>query len=139
MLSRLLARPVICRFVQFSLIGLTCVLVDMVVLNALVNGFGVPTLKVNVYVAATLSFLCAATNGYYWNRVWTFRAAPRKRAARQWTQYVVVGVSGYLLGLLLMAVGIEGLALHYNVARLSAIAIVAAWNFALQSVWTFGH
>lgn len=139
MLSRLITPATIRRFIQFGLIGLTCVVVDMVVLNVLVKGFWVRGLEVNVYAATVISFLCAATNGYYWNRLWTFRGAPRKRVSRQWTQYVAVGVSGFLLSLLIMAVGIEWLALHYNVARLSAIAIVAVWDFALQSVWTFGH
>jgi putative flippase GtrA len=139
MLFQRFTPQVVRRFVQFVIIGLSCVVVDLIVLNLLVKGFWIDGYGVNVYVATTISFLCGATNGYYWNRKWTFRDAPRKYIPRQYSQFVIVGVSGFVLSLLLMALFIEGLGLHYNVARLGSIAIVAVWDFALQSVWTFGH
>jgi len=175
MFAKLRNAPVVRRFSKFVLIGLSCLVVDLVVLNVMlrvlslsagdvrINLWGVGELGINKYIAATVAFLCGAANGYFWNRLWTFREAPAKRVKVQFMQYVAVGVSGWLLSLLIMAVLVEGVGsrldlnvlsalalrvsdvemdaqlLYLNLVRLTAVAVVAIWDFTLQSVWTFAH
>ena|SRR5919202_6171639 len=87
--------------------------------------------------AATCSFLCAVTNNYTWNRVWTFRRQ-RGRVAYQGMRFLVV--STVALGAnLAFLVALVALGLGKLPAQALAIALVMPWNFVGNKLWSFAR
>jgi putative flippase GtrA len=58
------------------------------------------------------------------------RAAPAR--------FLLVGASGFAVNNAVMAVAIEGLALHYLAAAAVATVAATSWNFLWTELWVFG-
>src|SRR5437764_15459380 len=54
---------------------------------------------VGILIAATISFSLAVTNGFYFNRRWTFAHVVGGDPRRQYVQFVLVNIVGLLLNL----------------------------------------
>ena len=86
-------------------------------------------------LAATCSFVVAATNNYVWNRIWTFHDR-RGHMAVQGLRFLVVS---------LVALGANLLVLHLLirfgagklVAQAIAIVVVTPLNFIGNKLWSF--
>ncbi len=77
------------QFLQFGMVGTIGFVVDTAVLYAgLALGLG-------LYGGRALSYVVAATTTWALNRAWTFRAADRTPAARQWAVFVLVNLLGF--------------------------------------------
>jgi len=77
------------QFLQFGMVGTIGFVVDTAVLYAgLALGLG-------LYGGRALSYVAAATTTWALNRAWTFRAADRTPAARQWAVFVLVNLLGF--------------------------------------------
>src|SRR5687767_10887315 len=125
------------RFLKYGVVGATSTAIDLAVLAALTRAGW------QLELAVAVSALCGMTNSYVWNRLWTFRDRPKKAVGRQYVQFLVVGWSGYVIGLLITA----GLNYFWKPGqdltavlgiRVLTIACVATWDFVLNSLWTFG-
>lgn len=118
-----------------------------------------------VAVAGTLSFLCAVTNGYFWNSRWTFRNS-QGDARKQYPKFLATNVVGWVLNLTIMTAAIV-VAMRLGVmhsarptgeiirviatgqgksefsplvligSKIVATVIVVAWNFTAARLWTF--
>jgi putative flippase GtrA len=95
-----------------------------------------------VPLAETAAFALAVTNGFYWNRRWTFAHARRSSARRQYAQFVLVNVVGLTLDLIIISVTTR--LLHPVAGNLApllakgvAISTVVFWNFLANKYWTF--
>jgi putative flippase GtrA len=104
--------------------------------NLFVFALCVGPLSVHHLVAATLAFVAAVTNNFWWNRHWTFRAGAG-RAESQAPRFFAVSVVAFLFALAVL----ELLVSVVGVAELpaQAIAIVAATplNFIGNKMWSF--
>ncbi|MCC6442363.1 MAG: GtrA family protein [Armatimonadetes bacterium] len=145
------------QFTKFCIVGSSSMVIDLGLLFILVQlarhhyqaqiavdpnlgVFVIPT------VAKIFSFAAAVTNGYYWNRRWTFARASRKRIRYQYTQFVLVNVVGMGINLLAMnrsmvllkhlSLGIPDNIL-YLPATILAVAVSVFWNFFANKHWTF--
>jgi len=133
-LSRII--PVIFQIVRYGEIGVLNTFIDFGVLNLLSWNAGITSGK---YIALfnTISFLCAATNSYYWNRFWTF---PSRKSAtsREFFRFLVItGVgwginTGIVFGGTTYIAPFAGLSggTWMNVIKLSAIIFSLIWNFS---------
>jgi putative flippase GtrA len=104
--------------------------------NLCVFALAVKVLGVHHLVAATLAFVVAVSNNFWWNRHWTFGARAGHagfQAARFFTVSVVAFVFAAFVLELLVRGGLPALAAQ-------AIAIVAATplNFIGNKMWSFG-
>src|SRR5271166_4452343 len=63
-----LSAPMLVQFVKFGIIGVSNTLLTFAVYTLLLKGFGVWYLA-----ASAIGFVVGATNGFLWNRRWTFR------------------------------------------------------------------
>ena len=158
----LASKPGARQFVKFCLVGATSFTIDMGLFNLLHLGVGFP-----IGLAATCSFLVAVTNGFYWNRRWTFRAGAGD-AKKQYPKFVgtnVIGLflnvsvtalalivasqlgvttvkedPGDILKLIFLGEGKEAFSpLAVNAAKVCATICVTAWNFTAAKFWTFKH
>jgi len=87
-------------------------------------------------VAATCSFLVAATNNYAWNRMWTFRRE-RGHVGYQGLRFLIVSLLAYGTNLGLLALLVEAAALGKFPAQAIAIVLVTPVNFVGNKLWSF--
>jgi putative flippase GtrA len=144
----LLRRRGVRQLIKFCLVGVTSTFIDKRTLWFLLND-GLP--RAPWWVSATISFCLAVTNGFVWNRRWTFRtrtAATRSMRAQYW-MFFMTNVIGLVLNLgltnlvlVLFAgqlpyIGGNQHASDVLVASLSVVPLVVLWNFAASKYWTF--
>ncbi|MGN6609803.1 MAG: GtrA family protein [Jatrophihabitans sp.] len=118
------------QFARFATVGASGYLVNLAAYTVLVRQAGW-----HYAVAATLSFLTAASWNYMWNRLWTFRRE-RGSVAVQGLRFLIVSVSVYAANLavltLLVAAGLGAIT-----AQALAIVLVTPGNFLGNKWWSF--
>jgi putative flippase GtrA len=119
------------QLVKFCLVGGSGYLVNLSVFALCVTA-----LELHHLVAATVAFVVAVTNNFWWNRHWTFRAR-HGHAGFQAARFFAVSVVAFLfaasiLELLVSVAGVSELPAQ-------AISIVAATplNFIGNKMWSF--
>jgi putative flippase GtrA len=119
------------QLIKFCIVGGSGYLVNLCVFAFCLKAFGLHHL-----IAATIAFVAAVTNNFWWNRHWTFRARAG-RAEVQAPRFFTVSVVAFLFALSVL----ELLVSVVGVAELpaQAIAIVAAtpFNFIGNKMWSF--
>jgi dolichol-phosphate mannosyltransferase len=107
------------------------------VVNLAVFSLAVAVGGLHHLIAATLAFLVAVTNNFWWNRHWTF-AAGSGHAGFQAARFLVVSVVAFLFA----ATVLELLVTRAGVAEIpaQAISIVVATplSFLGNKMWSFG-
>ena len=119
------------QLAKFGVVGLSGYVVNLVVYALLLKQAGVHYL-----LAATGSFLVAATNNYIWNRLWTFRHQ-RGHVAYQGLRFLIVAVIAYGANLLLLTGLVEVAGVDKIVAQAIAIVLVTPLNFIGNKLWSF--
>jgi putative flippase GtrA len=105
------------------------------VVNLSVYTLALDMVGLDYYIAATVSFLVAASNNYLWNRIWTFRDQ-RGHFAYQGLRFFVVSASVYAANILLLALLVT-LGVGEVVSEASAIVLVTPINFLGNKLWSF--
>lgn len=120
------------QLAKFCVVGGSGYVVNIAVFSLAVEIGGLHHL-----VAATLAFLVAVTNNFWWNRHWTF-GARAGHAGFQAARFLTVSVAAFLLA----AAVLETLVSAFDVAEIpaQAISIVVATplNFVGNKMWSFG-
>jgi len=120
------------QLVKFCAVGASGYVVNLAVF-ALAFGVG----GLHHLVAATLAFLVAVSNNFWWNRHWTFGARAGS-AGFQAARFFAVSVVAFLFA----AAVLELLVSHAGTPGLlaQAVSIVAATplNFVGNKMWSFG-
>jgi putative flippase GtrA len=106
------------------------------VVNIAVFSLAVKVGDLHHLVAATLAFLVAVTNNFWWNRHWTF-GAHEGHAGFQAARFLAVSVGAFLLAAAILEGLVNGLEMQEIQAQ--AISIVAATplNFVGNKMWSF--
>ena len=130
------------QFVKFCIVGATSFTIDFGGAWLLHYGAGLP-----VILAKTISFALAVTNGFIWNRLWTFRAVGHRPQHHQYAMFFGVNVVGYVLNVGIVMAVIRGATGRWSqpevpkpvfiAANLTAVAVVVFWNFFANRHWTF--
>ena len=144
--TALLRRTGTRQLIKFCLVGASSTAIDKGTLWFLVYRV-IP--RTPWWVSATISFCLAVTNGFIWNRRWTFRAREHGNLRAQYWMFVTTNVVGLVLNLLLtklFLIYFTGQLRHLGgnpkatkvlIASLSAVPFVMLWNFAASKYWTF--
>jgi putative flippase GtrA len=119
------------QLAKFGIVGLSGYVVNLAVYALLLKQAGFHYL-----LAATVSFLVAATNNYIWNRLWTFRHQ-RGHVAYQGLRFLVVAVLAYGANLLVLTGLVEVVGVDKIVAQAIAIVLVTPLNFIGNKLWSF--
>lgn len=94
------------------------------------------------------SFLFGVTNGFYWNRRWTFSSGSQVPMKQQYPKFIATNLVGLILTLMLTIsfFWVYTSRLHpngnadkrvYFLSSLCAIPFVVIWNFSASRLWTF--
>ncbi len=138
------------RFLRFAAVGVIGAVVDFGIANLLVKLAHAP-----LVLAGTISFLCAITSNFAWNRYWTYPDSRSKPVHRQMAQFFLINALG--LGIrvpvlkflepvfehLAAAFGLQILpyldakTVGDNLTLALAVVIVMFWNFFANRYWTY--
>ncbi len=118
------------QLVRFCVVGASGYAV-----NLAVYAFALNTLGFHYRLAATVSFLVAATNNYLWNRIWTFRHQ-RGHLYYQGLRFFVVSAMVFAGNLLLLELFVQA-GTGKIVAQALAILLVTPANFIGNKLWSF--
>jgi putative flippase GtrA len=159
-LDRLMRLGILRQFIKFCLIGATSTGIHLgtyyYFLNVLLR-HGVPAWisalslpgwlspkDLYMQLAYSLGFCLAVTNGFVWNRLWTFKGEHRRGTRTQYLLFFLVNIVGMAMSSTIVFV-VVNLLQHWGyseilarkVAPLVALAPVAVWNFTANRFWTF--
>jgi len=118
------------QLAKFSTVGGSGFVVDMVVFWSAIHYLGL-----EYHLAATASFLIAATNNYAWNRAWTFRDQ-RGHIGYQGFRFLIVSGLAYG-GKQLFLTALVTIGTGKVVANAVAIVLVTPINFIGNKLWSF--
>jgi putative flippase GtrA len=132
------------QLIKFCLVGASSTVINMVILRILL--IGLPAFP--WWAAQSVAFVFGVTNGFYWNRRWTFAAQKQASAKRQMPKFVATNLIGLFLNLMIMKgllIVFTGQTAHaanpepntVQLAQLCAIPLVVIWNFSASRFWTF--
>ena len=119
------------QLLKFCAVGASGYVVNLAVFYACVELLGLHYL-----LAATLAFIVAVTNNFWWNRHWTFRARSG-RARFQAPRFFTVSIVAFLFAALVLELLVSLAGMPELAAQ--AIAVVAATplNFIGNKMWSF--
>lgn len=113
--------------VKYGLVSVIATVIDLTVLNAGIKFFGLSPM-----IAKTFAFLAATIASFPLQQRWVFRLEKGEgsSATRQWTQYLIASVAGFLAAQACIA-----FANHQWPGNLLAINIANLFGFG--TVWVF--
>ena len=114
------------EFVRCCIVGGLSLLVDMGILFALTDFFGVHYLY-----SAGISFTVSVIFNYWLCVVYVFKGA-KKQTPKQATIFIGSSIIGLGLNQLCMWFFVEIIFLHYMIAKLGATVIVTLWNYVMK-------
>ena len=136
------------RFVRFMAVGTIGAVVDFGVMNFLSH-----SLKMELVIAGSLSFLCAITSNFIWNRFWTYPDSRSRPIINQLIMFFLVNLVGaavripilyFLEPEFLRVLSHSSISLPYSTEFLAkngtlalAVTIVMMWNFFVNRYWTY--
>ena len=118
------------QLVRFAAIGGFATVLQYVLLAAFVELTGM-----HPVLASALSYAISALVNYRLNHGITFGGNARHTVALP--RFLVVAGIGLVLNSGIMAIGYSGFGLHYLLAQVIATAVVFAWTFTGNRLWSF--
>ena len=115
---------------KFLLVGLSGYVVNLAVFT-----FSIGVLNVHHIAAATLAFLVAVTNNFWWNRHWTFDAK-HGHAGFQAARFFAVSVAALVINLVVLELLVRS-GMADIPSQAIAVAVAMPFNFIGNKLWTF--
>ncbi|MET0513284.1 MAG: GtrA family protein [Thermoleophilaceae bacterium] len=106
------------------------------VVNLCVFALCVEVLGLHHLVAATLAFVVAVTNNFWWNRHWTFQAHGG-HAGFQAARFFTVSIAAFVFAATVLELLVSVAELPEIAAQAIAIAAATPLNFVGNKMWTF--
>jgi putative flippase GtrA len=106
------------------------------VVNLTVFALCTYVLDLGYLLAATLAFVIAVTNNFWWNRHWTFRAGSG-RAGFQASRFFTVSIAAFLFATAVLALLVDVVGVPKVVAQATSIIAATPLNFIGNKMWSF--
>lgn len=118
---------------RFGVVGLSGYAVNLGVF-----ALAVAVLDMHHLIGATLAFMVAVSNNFWWNRHWTF-AAGDGHAGLQAARYMAVNLASFVLQAATLEVLVSGADMPEISSQALSVAVVTPFNFVANKVWSFGR
>jgi dolichol-phosphate mannosyltransferase len=105
--------------------------------NLAVFAFAVEVGDLHHLVAATLAFLVAVTNNFWWNRHWTF-GARAGHAGFQAARFLVVSVVAFVFAATVLELLVTSADMAEIPAQAISIVVATPLSFLGNKMWSFG-
>ena len=119
------------QLLKFCAVGASGYAVNLAVFYVCVELIGLHYL-----LAATVSFVVAVTNNFWWNRHWTFRARSG-RARFQAPRFFAVSIVAFLFAATVLELLVSVAGMPELAAQATAIAMATPLNFIGNKMWSF--
>ena len=119
------------QFVKFCAVGSSGYVVNLTVFAAAVGA-----LNMHHLTAASLAFVVAVTNNFFWNRLWTFRAR-QGHAGFQAARFFAVSVGAFLFAAAVLEVLVSVVGVREVPAQALSIIAATPLNFIGNKMWSF--
>jgi len=136
------------RFLKFAVVGVIGAVIDFGMMNLLTQTAGM-----TLVLVGTISFICAVTSNFIWNRYWTYPDSRSRPIGRQLIMFFAVNIAGVAIRIpilhfvepplidLLESMHLSGSLssefLAKNLTLALAVGIVMLWNFFVNRYWTY--
>ena len=136
------------RFLKFAAVGVIGAVIDFGVMNLLTQAA-----DLSLVLAGTISFVCAVTSNFVWNRYWTYPDSRSRPISRQLVMFFAVNVAGIAIRIPILHFVepplisfLERMSLNSplpseflakNLTLTLAVGIVMLWNFFVNRYWTY--
>lgn len=129
------------QFAQFAAVGTLNSFIDIGVFNLETFLYGSSVIGVALFaVFKAISFLCATTNSFVWNKHWTFNATD-KASAKEVSGFYAIAIIGWVVNVgvatLVKSIGPETRLWTNIVSPLAGIAVTFVWNYIGYKFWVF--
>ena len=118
-------------FLKYAIVGCMGTAIDLGSLYVFVE-----FLRINLLLAAAMSFILAVINNFLLNKYWTFQNKS-SNIRKQFIKFLIVSMIGLLLTELFMSLLVYGLKIWYMASKLVTSGLVLMWNFLANKYWTF--
>ena len=136
------------QLVKFCIVGASSTVVDKGLFYVMMGFAEQKAPFIPWWIWASISFCFGVSNGFIWNRRWTFKEAQNHNANTQYAKFVLTNLVGLALNLMFTKVFLmllTGQLVHDAnpdkkiavIASLCAVPIVVVWNFSAAKFWTF--
>ena len=119
------------QLVKFCAVGASGYVVNLCVFAACVEGLGMHHLA-----GATVAFVVAVSNNFWWNRHWTFRARSG-RAGFQAARFFAVSVVAFLFAASILELLVSVAEMPELPAQAISIVVATPLNFIGNKMWSF--
>jgi putative flippase GtrA len=106
------------------------------VVNLAVFWLAFEQLHIHHLAAATIAFVCAVFNNFWWNRHWTF-GAREGHAGFQAARFFAVSVVAFFVALGVLELLVSQTSLPELVAQAISIVVATPLNFLGNKMWSF--
>jgi dolichol-phosphate mannosyltransferase len=104
--------------------------------NLAVFTFAVHTLDTHHLVAASMAFLVAVLNNFWWNRHWTFGAADG-HAGFQAARFFTISVFAFVFAAAILELLVRSTSVPEVTAQAISIVVATPLNFIGNKMWSF--
>ena len=104
--------------------------------NLVVFALCVEALSLHHAIAATIAFVVAAMNNFWWNRHWTFRARGG-HAGFQAARFFAVSIAAFLFALSVLELLVSLVGVPDVPAQAISIVVATPLNFVGNKMWSF--
>jgi dolichol-phosphate mannosyltransferase len=108
------------------------------VVNLIVFSLSFKELHVHHIAAATLAFICAVFNNFWWNRHWTF-GAKDGHAGFQAARFFAVSVGAFFFALAVLELLVRNTSIPEIGAQAISIVVATPLNFLGNKMWSFAR
>jgi putative flippase GtrA len=124
------------QLIKFCIVGGSGFIVNVSVFFVLNHLIGVHHIA-----AATVAFVVALNNNFWWNRHWTFgkHGARDHHAGFQAARFFTISVAAFLFALGVLELLVTGTTIPATIAQAISIITATPLNFVGNKMWTFAR
>ena len=118
------------QILKFGVVGGLAFIIDYGILIFLTEVF-----HINYLISSTISFIVSVIFNYIMSIFWVFDVDENKNRTTVFSVFIILSVIGLLLNDLFMWVFVDGMSIHYLIAKIIATLLVMIYNFITRKLF----
>lgn len=123
-------RKLIEQIMKFGVVGFLCFFIDYGLMIVFTEIF-----SINYLLSAALSFSISTIVNYSLSMRYVFRSKKDANKIKEFVIFVVLSVIGLGVNEAAMWIAVEGMRIHYMIAKIGATAVVMVFNFVTRKIF----